>query len=66
MKRLNATILVLHDVYDHSVPEVASLLGLNVSAAQSRLRRARQELARRGTKQVSSTAPAPYDRIPAS
>lgn len=53
MKRLNATILVLHDVYDHSVPEVADLLGINVSAAQSRLRRARQELVRRGTKRVS-------------
>lgn len=54
MKRINATILVLHDVYDHSVPEVADLLGINVSAAQSRLRRAREELVRRRTKGVSS------------
>jgi len=65
MKRLNAEILVLHDVYDHSVPEVADLLGLNVSAAQSRLRRARQELVRRRTKQVPSTVDATYESIPA-
>jgi RNA polymerase sigma-70 factor (ECF subfamily) len=65
MKRLNATILVLHDVYDHSVPEVADLLGLNVSAAQSRLRRARQELVRRRTKQVPSTVSASYESISA-
>ncbi len=47
MKPRRATILVLHDVLGHSVPQVAELLGIKVSAAQSRLRRARQEFVRR-------------------
>jgi DNA-directed RNA polymerase specialized sigma24 family protein len=38
---------VLHDVLGHSVPQVAELLGIKQSAAQSRLRRARQEFIRR-------------------
>jgi RNA polymerase sigma-70 factor (ECF subfamily) len=49
MKPRRATILVLHDVLGHSVPQVAELLGIKVSAAQSRLRRARQEFVRRRT-----------------
>jgi RNA polymerase sigma-70 factor (ECF subfamily) len=52
MKCVNATALVLHDVYRHSVPEVARLLGISVSAAESRVRRARLELVRRGNKLV--------------
>jgi len=54
MKPRRATILVLHDVMGHSVPQVAELLGINISAAQSRLRRARQEFLRRYTTSVSS------------
>src|SRR5690606_34601836 len=46
MKPRRATILVLHDVLGHSVPQVAQLLGIKLSAAQSRLRRARQEFVR--------------------
>lgn len=49
MKPRRATILILHDVLGHSVPQVAELLGIRISAAQSRLRRARQEFARRCT-----------------
>ena len=54
MKRLSALALILHDVHDLPVPEVARLLGLTTSAAESRVRRARRELVRRRTKAVSS------------
>ena len=53
MKPRRATILVLHDVLGYSVPQVSQLLGINISAAQSRLRRARQEFVRRCTTGVS-------------
>ena len=53
MKLGHATALVLHDVYDYSMPEVARLLGISLSAAESRLRRARVELVRRGNNKVS-------------
>lgn len=49
MKRRQATMLVMHDALGHSVPEVANLLGMNLSAARSTLRRARLEFARRYT-----------------
>lgn len=53
MKPRRANILVLHDVLGHSVPQVAGLLGIKVSAAQSRLRRARKEFVRRCTTNVA-------------
>lgn len=57
MKWVSVKALLLHDVYDHSVPEVARLMGISVSAAESRLRRARVELLRRRGKTVTrSTA----------
>jgi RNA polymerase sigma-70 factor (ECF subfamily) len=49
MKRRHATVLVMHDALGHSVPDVASHLGMNLSAARSTLRRARSEFARRYT-----------------
>ncbi len=49
MKPRRAAILVLHDMLGHSVPQVADRLGIKASAAQSTLRRARQELLRRCT-----------------
>lgn len=59
MKPRRATILVMHDVLGHSVPQVAELLGIKVSAAQSRLRRARQEFIRRCTSNVASQSTPP-------
>jgi RNA polymerase sigma-70 factor, ECF subfamily len=53
MKPRRATILVLHDVLGYSAPQVAQFLGINVSTAQSRLRRARQEFLRRWTTSLS-------------
>jgi RNA polymerase sigma-70 factor (ECF subfamily) len=52
MNRLNASMLVLHDVCRHTVPEVARMLNLSESAAASRLRRARVEFARRSNKNI--------------
>jgi DNA-directed RNA polymerase specialized sigma24 family protein len=52
MNRVNASLLVLHDVCRHTVPELASMLGLSESAAASRLRRARLEFARRSKKSI--------------
>ena len=49
MKRRQATMLVMHDALGHSVPDVAHLLGMNLPAARSTLRRARLEFARRYT-----------------
>ena len=47
MKRRPAVVLVLHDMLGHSVPEIAELLGMKASAAQTTLRRARVEFVRR-------------------
>lgn len=58
MKRLNAATLVLHDVYHYTMPEVARMLNMSVTAAESRLRRARQELLRRSTKRIPPVAAA--------
>jgi RNA polymerase sigma-70 factor (ECF subfamily) len=52
MNPCKATTLVMHDVLGHSVPEVAELLGIRVSATQSRLRRAREEFVRRHAAQL--------------
>jgi RNA polymerase sigma-70 factor, ECF subfamily len=49
-----AETLVLHDVLGHPLEEIASLTQTSVSAAQSRLRRARIELARRNSGHVTS------------
>lgn len=58
MKRLNAAALVLHDVYHYTMPEVARMLDMSVTAAESRLRRARMELTRRNDKSIPSSAAA--------
>jgi RNA polymerase sigma-70 factor (ECF subfamily) len=42
-----ATTLFLHDVMGHELPEIAVLTAVSVSAAQSRLVRARKDLRRR-------------------
>ena len=47
MKPSLAETLVLFDVLGHNLDEVAALLGITPSAAQSRLFRARKELVRR-------------------
>jgi RNA polymerase sigma-70 factor (ECF subfamily) len=47
MKSKPATVLVLHDLLGHTVPEAAQILGINVSAAQTRLRRARVDFVKR-------------------
>jgi RNA polymerase sigma factor (sigma-70 family) len=52
LERMNprgAVLLVMHDVLGHSVPEVAEMLGIQLSTAQSRLRRAREEFLRRNS-----------------
>jgi len=47
MRPSRAEVLVLHDVHGYSLGEVAGLLQLSVSAAQSRLVRGRAELRQR-------------------
>lgn len=47
MKPRFASILVLHDIFGYSVPQVAERLGMNTCAARSTLRRARQEFVKR-------------------
>ena len=42
-----AETVVLHDLFGHSVPQVAERLGINTCAARSTLRRARQEFVKR-------------------
>ena len=49
MKPRQATMLVMHDALGHSVPDIASHLGLNLNSARSTLGRARKEFARRYT-----------------
>lgn len=44
MDELKATTLLVHDVFGHSLAEVAAMTGVSVAAAQSRLVRARKEL----------------------
>lgn len=47
LKPKSAETLVLHDVFGHSVEEVAVLIGASVPAVRSRLFRARREFVRR-------------------
>lgn len=47
MKPSRAEVLVLHDVHGYSLGEVAAMLRLSVSAAQSRLVRGRTDLRKR-------------------
>jgi RNA polymerase sigma factor (sigma-70 family) len=55
MKPSLAEAVLLFDVLGHNLQEVASLTGVSLSAAQSRLHRARKELVRRaGIKSVGS------------
>jgi DNA-directed RNA polymerase specialized sigma24 family protein len=42
-----AMVLVLHDVLGHELVEIAAMLGISTSAAQSRLVRARRDFAER-------------------
>jgi DNA-directed RNA polymerase specialized sigma24 family protein len=55
MKPSLAEAVLLFDVLGHNLQEVASLTGVSLSAAQSRLHRGRKELVRRaGIKSVGS------------
>jgi len=47
MSALRAEALVMHDVLGHELSEIATLTGISVAAAQSRLVRARHELSER-------------------
>jgi RNA polymerase sigma-70 factor (ECF subfamily) len=42
-----AIVLILHDVLDHDLAEIAAMLGVSVAAAQSRLVRGRHEFMKR-------------------
>ena len=55
MNSKSATVLVLHDMIGYSVPELAQILGIGASAAQTRLRRARAEFVKRCTASHSRT-----------
>jgi DNA-directed RNA polymerase specialized sigma24 family protein len=44
MSPKKAMVLVLHDVLGHELAEVSVMLGISVSAAQSRLVRGRRDL----------------------
>jgi RNA polymerase sigma-70 factor, ECF subfamily len=52
-------VLVLRDVQEKPMPEVARRLGISVTAAKSRLSRAREELRKRMTPHVTSPGPRP-------
>jgi RNA polymerase sigma-70 factor (ECF subfamily) len=54
MSAQRAEALVLHDVLGHELGEIATLTGISVAAAQSRLVRARHEL----TERLGQSAPA--------
>jgi DNA-directed RNA polymerase specialized sigma24 family protein len=47
MKPTRAEVLVLHDVHGYHLAEIATMMGLTVSATQSRLVRGRRELCER-------------------
>ncbi len=55
MKPELANALVLHDVLGYSVPQLARLDGIKMTAAQSRLSRARKEFARRLSASIASS-----------
>jgi len=55
MKPELANALVLHDVLGYSVPQLARLDGIKMTAAQSRLSRARKEFARRSSASIASS-----------
>lgn len=56
MKPSRAEVLVLHDVHGYHLSEIASMMGLSVSAAQSRLVRGRKELYERLDRNPKSLA----------
>jgi RNA polymerase sigma-70 factor (ECF subfamily) len=57
MNQNYATTLFLHDVMGHELAEIAVLTDVSISAAQSRLVRARKELRRRLTNETNGDEP---------
>jgi len=58
MPSLLRNVLLLRDVKEVPIPEVASSLGISITAAKSRLSRARQELRKRLERHCDMTGPA--------
>lgn len=54
MKPARAEVFILHDVHGYSLAEIAALLNMSMSAAQSRLVRGRNELHRRLNPSISA------------
>jgi len=53
MNQEQAQTIVLHDVLEHDLSEVAAIMGVTVAAAQRRLSRGHQELLRRASVRVA-------------
>jgi RNA polymerase sigma-70 factor (ECF subfamily) len=63
MKQERAMVLVLHDVLGHELAEVATILGISIAAAQSRLVRARRDFQKR-VRAADSTQDDPSEEGP--
>lgn len=64
MSPRRAEALILHDVHGHDLNEIAVMLGLSVSAVQSRLVRGRRELLERMTAEEELDSPGSAPELP--